>query len=70
MTTEQIIRHLRAIADQGLTEHGRHGVISITVWQAARAADELERLAHRCADLEAALPQPSLFDTDHEGAHA
>lgn len=64
MSAQQIVRHLRAIADQG-APGGQHGLAYITVWQARRAADEIEHLAARVAELEATYeptqPEPTLF---------
>lgn len=53
-------RHLRAIAEQARLA-GPHGLAYITAWQAERAADEIDRLTARVAELEAADPAPTLF---------
>lgn len=58
MTDARIVRHLRAIAQQA----GPHGLAYITKWQAERAADEIEQLSRRVAELETAAVAPTLFD--------
>lgn len=62
MTTAQTIAHLRRIAALARDERGRHGTALVSVWTLDRAADELERLAARVAELDAPPPDPSLFD--------
>jgi uncharacterized protein YigA (DUF484 family) len=69
MKTELIVRHLRAAATEARTSTGRHGTALVTVWQIDRAADELERLAARVAELEAqAAERDALFDLTTEPA--
>ena len=50
---------LRRLAHQTSTNAG---LVTVTRWQLERTADELDRLANRCAELEAVHAEPSLFD--------